>query len=131
MEELRILMRSELVNDADISGVVGTRIYNALAPDGASYPYIIISLNSGGDENDTQIDSVDFSFVVKCVSEDVTQAETIRKYIRTALHDANLGTNGGWSVFWCRHEQVVDYFESEQRRRTYHRGGIYRVRASK
>lgn len=41
---------AELINDLTIAGLVGTRIYSILAPQGTAYPLVTFSQQSGNDE---------------------------------------------------------------------------------
>lgn len=116
-------------SSALITALGGTAIYRLQAPPGAALPYVIFSLNAGGDANVSPRDESDTLWLVKAVDDDATTAGSIADLIRTTLHDADLTLDGGWTAYRCQHTQIVEYVENIERRQYFHSGGLYRIRA--
>lgn len=116
----------DLLDDA---GIVSGRIYNMVAPQGATFPYVIVQLLSGQDlllQEKTTTDSV-LQLYIKAVQrgEDVGSADVIEDAIYQALHDQH-GTQDGYEVHVHR-IGVRSYTEPDNGQNYIHSGGIYRV----
>lgn len=130
-QELNDGLYDELAGDADILlELGGTAIYKGIAPNGTSTPYIIYNIQAGGSDNDTPIDSVDVVLLVKAVSTDSREAETIADLVRARLHEAELTLDAPWTNYRTQHTSIVDFVEQVDREQFYHVGGLYRVRNS-
>lgn len=95
-----------LVNDATVSGVVGTRVYPLVAPPNAATPFIsyhnirteAYNKLSGAPDADNK------EFEIGCVAEDFATALELSRAVRDAL-----GTQYGYL-----HDQGVEYYEKTQ-----------------
>lgn len=108
----------------------GTAIYLDMIPLNAALPALVLGLQSGGPPNDIPLDSLDVTYLVKCVSTNSRQAETIADLVYARLHEASVSLDAPWSAYRCQQVQIVSYGEQEDREQFYHRGGLYRLRAS-
>lgn len=120
-------VRAALLANGTISAAVGTRIYALQAPNGATLPYIILSSLAGGEDNETSVQSGDFSLVVKAVGT-ASGVLTIADAIYAVLHEVILTLDAPYLVARCQRTAPVLYAENTEREQYYHRGGIYRIR---
>lgn len=109
-----------------------TAIYNLQAPNNATYPFVVFSLQGGGDDNDTANRTKNLLVFVRAYSGvSALQAGSIDAQIDTALHLAPL-TVSGWTDFWLAREEDLETVETEpDGQHIYMRGGFYRVRLDK
>ena len=107
-----------------------TAVYFAQAPLGAALPYIVYSIASGGEDNDTPLDAGDISYTVKGVAKTALSAGAIADSIRDALHEQSLTIDSPWTVYRCQHEAVIMYPENVERDQYWHAGGNYRIKFS-
>lgn len=105
----------------------GTRIYEALAPQGALLPYVIYSRAGGGDDNSAPRRTRSEQWVVKVVSEDQAQARRVDALIDERLHEAEL-TLTGWDNYQTARRTDVAYAEPSGGGAVYwHRGARYQL----
>jgi hypothetical protein len=121
-------VRATLLANGTISAAVGTRIYALQAPNGATLPYIILSSLAGGEDNDTSVQSGDFTLVVRAVSDSASGALSIANAIYGVLHEVSLTLDAPYLVARSQRVAPVLYPENTERVTYYHRGGIYRIR---
>jgi len=124
-------IQAALVGNAQLITLLGgTVIYQGLAPQLATTPYVVFFISGGGEDNISPKDSVDeFYTVYGITSNDATLAGSISDEIRDALHEAELTFSGDWKHIKCSREQKLWLTEHAERRTFYSAGGIYRVRA--
>lgn len=106
-----------------------TAIYDTQAPDSADYPYVVISLYAGGNENLTPSESINQVYYIRAYATGkMSDAEAIDDQIKAALHKQTL-TVTGYTNFWTAREQDLQGIEnppSEQK--VFMAGGLYRIR---
>ena len=88
-------LRTRLLADATISGLVSTRIYDGQAPQGAAFPRILIQQISGGSDyhltGETRV--ADAIFQIGCWSKTTAEASAIADAIRLEI-SGKRGTYG-------------------------------------
>lgn len=100
MRVIKDAIYDKLTSHALLSAAVGTRIYNGLAPQTATYPLVTISLIGGGTISETPQEAADPLYLVSAISKvSAAQADQLAEYIHAALHMAKL-TVTGWSNTW-------------------------------
>lgn len=124
-------IRAKLTANSAVTALVGQRIYNTLAPADATYPYVEIIFSAGGHTNVSGRDPVDVSMTVKAVGNNPATAASVDSAVLAALHEANLGSVGGWSWYRCQAVTIVGYQEAVEREIVYHIGAVYRIRGAK
>ena len=93
------VLYSILSNDTNISAIVGTKIYPFLAIEDVVYPYIVYTIE-GVDptQTDDGVSILDVNSAnIEIYSEDLSENETLSKYVRNAL-DRYKGTVEGIEV---------------------------------
>ena len=134
MNVLNTALYSRLQTTSAITSLLAgtTAIYNLQAPNNASYPYIIFSLQGGGDDNDTANRTKNLVLFVRAYSGvSALQAGSIDAQIDTALHLVPL-TVSGWTDFWLAREEDLETVETEPNgQKIYMQGGFYRARLDK
>lgn len=131
-----LLADSLLVNGdgASIAGI-GSKLHwgmvNKEADGSITYPFGILSLNSGGSSNTYKTEMADLYFLVKVVAlNDPEQAAYLGNRIYEALHEIELSNVGSWQVWRCQMQGKVHYPVIDAEVRTWHDGGIFRLRMS-
>ena len=111
-----------------VTALGGTAIYNTLAPQGASPPYVIFSHQAGGDDNTSPRRARSLVYLVKAVSSaGVLQAAEIDAEVDDLLHMGSLSVTG-WGNYWTARETDVAYTEDSGGVLIWHTGGQYRIR---
>lgn len=123
-------LRAALLENHALNQAVSGQVYWDDAPASATYPYIVISLNSGGAVNDAALRMADLHYLVKCVGTNKTATVQIADLIYQTLHEADLIGDDAWYIWRCQQVSVVSYSEMEAEVRYTHSGGIYRIRMS-
>lgn len=114
-----------------IAALGGTAIYNKVIPLTASLPAVVYSMASGGEDNDSPLEGVDVTYLVKAVSTSSRAAETLADLVKARLHNVTITLDAPWSNYHTELTQLVDYSERETEGDVYyHTGGLYRIRAS-
>lgn len=109
----------------------GTAIYNTLAPQGTSYPYVIFKFQGGGDDNTSSTRARSPLYLVKAVSTTGKKnAGDIDDEVDNLLHGHEL-TVTGWGNWWTAREADVSYAEDSGGVLIWHVGGLYRIRIEK
>jgi len=131
MNELEAGLYTKLVAGTALVALLGgTKIYNGLAPQGVSLPYLLFSQQSGVADNATPTRSEDFLYQVKGLSASgMAAAGSIASAIDTLLHNTTL-TVSGWVNYSIRRERHVRFEETESGERISHAGAVYRIRIS-
>ena len=128
MASFRQAIYTTLVAESDVTDLVSTRIYSTFVPQDTATPYLLISLNSGGDTNQTQTPEVDMTFTVKVVASSMANAETGSDAIRTALREAALSGVGNWTFYRCQTTTQFYFVEQVEHGQLWHSGWNVRVR---
>lgn len=108
-----------LTNDAGVSALVSSRVYNLLAPSGSELPYIVFYIASGVIPNAVPHEQLNYVYRVDCWAYTRALAEDMSQAVYTALHKQTL-TLTGWTNYrmQCEQEQrLLETFEGRQ----YHR----------
>lgn len=134
MNAVETALYTRLTGTAGLTALLasGTAVYNIRAPQNAPLPYVVFSLVSGMDDNDTPVRDRQLLYLVKGISSvGMQQAGAIHAQIDAALHNNPL-TVTGWTNFWLHSEAGdIRFVEPEQGgRNVYHAGGQYRIRLS-
>ena len=104
----------------------GTAIYNALAPQGATPPYVIFT-TSGSDDNSSPRRARTHLVTIKTVTTDQANAESIDSQIDALIHEATL-TITGWGNYWTSRESDIAYEQVAGNVIYWHRGARYKIR---
>ena len=109
-----------------------TSIYHMQAKEGESYPYVVYSVQGGGDTNDTSNRVKDLLVFVRCYSKSsAMQAGSIDAQMDAALHLAPL-TVSGWTNIWLARETDLETVETDPNGvKVYMQGGFYRIMLDK
>ena len=105
-------------------------IYALQAPDSAVYPYVVYSLQGGGDENETQNRTKSMVYFIRAYSKvSNAQAGSIDAQIDTALHLVPFTGVSGWTNFWMAREQDLELVENPPTGgQVFMNGGLFRIR---
>lgn len=119
----------KLAAASGVTDLVSTRIYWDQAPEGATLPYIIFNLNSGGPVA-AQYGKDDIDQMVTIVGVSTLQATvlSIADAVKTALHRERLTLTGWTDWAETRLQSPISYVENEDRKQYHYAGGLYRVR---
>lgn len=120
-----------LVADGTVNGFISGRVYLRIAPAGASYPYIILNMQSGVSVNDSPREPKDYSYMVKVVSPSQSVAAQVANAIYDALQDTSIDFGATWKVMRVNHLSDFEYVENAEREKLFHSGGLYRIRVNK
>jgi len=129
--EIEVGIRAKLLADPTISGLVSDRIWIKQAKNNATLPYIIIDLNSGGDNKTYGKEIVDLRYAILAISAQTGQSTDMSVAIRDALDEQDATISGDWEIYRLQHLQFVHFIEMVEGKPYYYDGGVYRVRASK
>ncbi len=112
--------------------VAGGRVYSGVAPDGAAEPYVVMQVQSPG--NDLYTVGAyrvwtDPLFIVKAVAKTRSWSTltATADAIDLALHDKE-GTVTGGTIYECLRERAFSLIEDVEGVQYRHLGGFYRVR---
>lgn len=105
-----------------------TAIYHMQAPEAETLPFVVFSLQGGGDENLDRNRTKDLSVFVRAYSgSSAAQAGSIDAQIDGLLHLLPL-TVSGWTNIWLSRETDLETVETEPNgQQVYMQGGFYRV----
>jgi len=112
-----------LVNDTDVSALVGTRIFPNVAPQTTTFPFIIYDV-TGVSPNDTKegpstLDTNDV--MISCYSETYDEASDLAQKIRVAMDRINEGVYNDETIQSSQFQSYNDIFDD-----TSSDAGIYR-----
>jgi hypothetical protein len=112
-----------LVNDTDVSALVGTRIFPNVAPQTTTFPFIIYDV-TGVSPNDTKegpstLDTNDV--MISCYSETYDEASDLAQKIRVAMDRINEGVYNDETIQSSQFQSYNDIFDD-----TSGDAGIYR-----
>jgi hypothetical protein len=104
----------------------GTYIYEALAPQGKTVPYVIYNRAGGGDDNSSPRRTRSEQWLVQAVGTDLAAARRLDELIDARLHEGSF-TITGWDCYQAARRTDVAYAEPGEGGVIYwHRGGVYR-----
>lgn len=106
--------------------LVGTKVYNQVAPQNTAFPYVMFQLQGGGDMNETPTDRLELVYLVKGLSGAVKTAGQVDDAIRSRLHKQSF-TISGYSLLGCKRESVIHYTEVVNGKIVFHSGALYRI----
>ncbi len=119
-----------LSTDSQLAAVVGTRIYAYIAPENATFPYVVYQNQAGRDVRGVGPLRImaNLLYVVKVVGQTNTfgALETAANRIDAVLQAAS-GTPTRGTVIACVREQPFALVESLDTGQYRHLGGIYRL----
>jgi hypothetical protein len=109
-----------------------TAIYDTVAPQGATLPYVVFNQQAGRTENLDGNRRDDVFVTVKAITAaSLKAAEAIDAQVDTLLHDSLL-TVTGYTALWQRRTESIRYAEPMPGGgHYYHAGGVYRIRLHK
>lgn len=108
-------------------------IFNMQAPESSAYPYVVFSLQGGGDINDNPHRTKSLVLFVRCYSSvSARQAGSIDAQIDTALHLNPFQNVSNWTNTWMVREQDLELVENPPTgTKVFMQGGLYRNRITK
>lgn len=106
-----------------------TSVYDTQAPDSATYPYVVFSLQDGRPDNIAPSDmQSDLWFVRAYTQGSMKAADTIKAAFDGVIHKKVLSVTG-WTNFWTVRETDLRSIENlPSGQRVYMSGGFYRIR---
>lgn len=124
-------LRTLLTADATLTGLVSTRIYGDLAPQGVTLPFVVYNWQGGNDVRGlgTARIMVNGLYQVKVIDRalsGMTNTVAIADRLDTLLQGASGSVIDG-AVLACVREQPLAYVETEAGEHYRHLGGLYRV----
>ncbi len=106
----------------------GTAIYYEQAPDNTAYPYVVFSIQGGGDLNLSPSRMKDMLYFVRGYSKvSPAMAGSIDAQLDALLHNKTI-TVTGWSNYNTQRETDIENTEVDNANQTiYMAGGVYRI----
>lgn len=112
----------ELAADAAVAALVGTRIYTGMAPNNATYPFVVFSLIDGFDHTTQGVRLMaDLEYLVECVAEGAAYPWTLAGAVDRVLKDG-AGIVDGFRVS-CDRQSDFTLPEIAQGGKQYRRAG--------
>jgi len=130
MNATEIGLYNKLAADGTLTGALSaaTAIYNPVAPQSTTLPYVVFFWSGGGLENINPSELHNVVYTVKAVADDAAEAGTIQGYIKSALHLQTLTVSGYTNIITLC-EAEVQYVETTRAGTLYfHRGYMVRIR---
>lgn len=129
MNEIEAGLYSALSADTAIIGALGsTAIYNQIAPQTASVPYIVFGPGFGGKANISPGDLRNYVYPVKVVAAESKVAGTLGELILDCLHQTTL-TVDGFTNYHTQAEGQIQFVETgRDGRLIFHSGYDMRIR---
>jgi len=122
-----------LTGDAALAAIVGTRVYEDVAPQGAAMPYIVFQMQSPGNDlnalGSRRVIATPL-YVIRGIAQTASYTgnlATIAERIDVLLHgqQQRVGTNDGY--VWCYRERPFRLAEVRDGIQYRHSGGVYRI----
>jgi hypothetical protein len=111
------------------SALGGTAIYYDTAPDGKALPYVICSIASRVDDNESPHRTQNILAYIRAYASTPVQANTIDSAVDDLMHNHPLTISGVTSNFWCMREDSFAGTEVDtSTRKVCFSGGQYRIR---
>lgn len=132
---------SRLAGDAIITGIVGTRVYRDVAPQGAPLPCLVFQVQSSEDYNTSGVNRIftTLTVVVKAIVKGASygaDAQTLAARADALLHNVNGGvsmtlpdTSIATGYCWAWRTRPFNLAEVSDGVQYRHLGGVYRVHA--
>lgn len=100
-------------------------VYNAWAPQGSAWPYVIVQRQDAQDEHTFSSQGVAADYLVKVVSKDYwpTAAERMYDAINASI-DGHGGSVTGYNLLRFERQSTIEYRDPDN---YWHVGGLYRV----
>lgn len=118
--------------DVTLAGLVSTRIYDGLAPQGSAFPFVAFNHQGGADLRGVGTERVfnNSLYQVKAVTKggSYVSGAAIADRIDTLLHGQN-GTTSDGVIIGCVRDQALMLIEQQNGVEYRHIGGIYRIYA--
>lgn len=132
MSALSQAIFNQLANSAALTTLLGgANIFNKQAPDLQALPYVIFSMQGGGDQNINPWRLKNVLYFVRGFATTDVAAGQIDAQIDALLHKKKL-TITGWCNFQMQRETDMENITQEPNgENIYMAGGMYRVRLSK
>lgn len=130
MNALDAALYTKIQGVSAITSLLGgtTEIYSINAPESATFPYVVFSVQSGGDDNLDPRRTKNIVYFIRAYSKtEKAQAGTIDDLLDTTLHLQSVSVSG-WNNYWLAREEdleSVEYPPSNQP--IYMVGGFYRL----
>jgi hypothetical protein len=96
---LTTAIRTKLLQNPQITALVDTRIYASVAPQVATYPYILIDWQFGGEMQQSPKREFDTGYLVTVISPSQVQAETLSDYIHESLSNQDIVYPDGYLAY--------------------------------
>lgn len=127
------VIRKTLLNSAEVSGLVGNRIVHRDAPEGINYPYIVATLYTGGEKDETLQRAYGAQWKVIGYSANRATSKQLQDAIFGALHrrepdTTNYTAEQVLSRAWMEDVMGVRDAEPVQNTMLFTGGGIYKIR---
>lgn len=114
-----------------IGGTVTPRIYNKLAPDDATLPYVLFSQQAGGPMNINPSELTENIIFIRAYSSTDASARQVFDAVDGLMHKATL-TISGYTNIWCARDTDLDNVENSPSGEKYYMcGGLYRIQTDK
>jgi hypothetical protein len=130
MKFLNTALYSKLSGATAITSLLasGTPVYALQAPEGATLPYVVYSVQGGGDVNDTANRLKNLLVFVRAYATTNARAGSIDAAIDTALHLVPFSSVTGWTNIWLAREQDLETVENPPTgTQVFMNGGLYRM----
>lgn len=127
---------ASLTGDSTLAGIVGNRVYSEMAPDTATFPFVLFAHLSSVDvptHNQYRI-MVDAVYVVRGIVQDMSynaESKAMAEAIDRILHRSSGGSadSGGALIFTSQRTQPFRVAEQQSGKSYRHLGGQYRIYA--
>ena len=104
-------------------------VFAQQAPQGAILPYVVFSVQGGGDENMTANRTKNLLVFIRAYASGNAQAGSIDAQIDTALHLVPFTGVSGWTSMWLAREQDLELVENPPTgSQVFMNGALYRAR---
>ena len=110
--------------------LVGSAVYDALAPETTPLPYATYGVQGGGLTNDAPGDFAELVYQARGIARTQATANAIDEAISARLHNQNFSVPG-WALVSCMRETDVRLEEMVGGAVAFHRGALYRIRAQR
>lgn len=121
-----------LQNDATLTGLVSTRVYNTLIPQDATFPLVVFQKMGGSHMPDNPKENLEVMYVVKAISDDLLEAENVDLAIKNALDRQSIGVNTEGMTDYAVFRGMNLHFMEDvgSGKVAYHIGALYDVRVA-
>lgn len=129
MKFLNAAMYSRLNGATALTALLSgtTAVYALQAPEGAVLPYVVYSVQGGGDTNDSPNRLKNLVVSVRAYATSNARAGSIDAAIDTALHLVPFTNVTGWTNIWLARETDIETVENPPTgSQVFMNGGLYR-----